>query len=97
MKPKQVCLAAAVRELYTDLSKVKHNDPDLVKALKSAIRCHENYLPNDFLEGEEPSKKKFRESGGGRKSKTPEVREAKFEWFINVRGALKGHLPIRMF
>ena len=44
MKPKQGCLAAAVREFYTGLSKVKHNDPDLVKALKSAKRCHENYL-----------------------------------------------------
>ena len=46
---------------------------------------------------EEPSKKKFHERGGGRKSKAPEVREAMFEWFINVRGALKGSLPIKMF
>ena len=30
---------------------------------------------------------------GGRKCKAPEVREAMFEWFINVQGVLKGHLP----
>ena len=43
-----------------------------------------------------PSKKRFRESGGGRKYKAPEVREAMFQWFINVRGVLKGRLPIKM-
>ena len=36
-------------------------------------------------------------SGGGRKCKAPEVTEAMLEWFINVRRALKGRLPIKMF
>ena len=31
------------------------------------------------------------------KCKAPEVREAMFEWFINVRGFLKRHLPKKMF
>lgn len=35
--------------------------------------------------------------GGGRKSKSPEVREALFSWFIDVRESLKGRLPRRMF
>ena len=65
LKPQQGFLAAAVREFYTDLSKAKHHDPKLVNALKFAKRCYENYLANDF--GEEPSKKRFRESGAGRK------------------------------
>ena len=34
---------------------------------------------------------------GGRKCKAPEVREAMFEWFINVQGVLKERLPIKMF
>ena len=54
-----------------------------MKALKFAKRCYEKYLAKDF-EGEGPSKKRFRESGGGRKRKAPEVREAMFEWFVNV-------------
>ena len=29
--------------------------------------------------------KRFRDNGGGRKCKAPEVREALFKWFINVR------------
>ena len=78
MKLKQGFLATAVREFYTDLSKVNHDYSNLVKALKFAKRCHEKHLANYFLEEEEPSKKKFRESGEGRKSKAPEVREAMF-------------------
>ena len=55
-------------------------------------------MPNfENFEGEEPSKTRFRESGAGRKCKAPEVREAMFEWFINVRGVLKGRLPKKMF
>ena len=96
MKPKLGFIAAAVREFYPDLSKVKHDNLNLVKALKFAKRCYEKYLANDF-EGEEPPKKRFRESGAGRKCKAPEVREAMFEWFINVRGVLKGRLPKKMF
>ena len=91
MKPKQGFIVAAVREFYTDLSKVKQDNPNLVKALKFAKPCYEKYLANNF-EGEEPPKKRFRESGAGRKCKAPEVREAIFEWFINVRGVLKGRL-----
>ena len=97
MKPKQGFLTAAVRNFYTDLLKVKHDDPNLVKALKFAKRCHEKYLSNEFLEGEQPPKKKFRESGAGRKASAPEVREAMFQWFIDVRQVLKGRLPVKMF
>ena len=96
MKPKQGFTAADVREFYTDLSKVKHDNPNLVKELKFAKRCFEKYLSNDF-EGGEPPKKRFRGSGAGRKCKAPEVREAMFEWFTNVRGVLKGSLPKKMF
>ena len=58
IKPKQGFITAAVREFYTDLSKVKHDNPNLVKALKFAKRYYEKYLANDF-EGEENPKRGF--------------------------------------
>ena len=67
-----------------------------MKALRFAKRCYEKYLANDF-EGEEPPKKRFHETRTGRKCKAPEIREAIFEWFINVRGVFKGRLPKKMF
>ena len=96
IKPKQGFLATAVPEFYSDLADVKHDDNDLSKASKFAKRCHEKYLNDEFVD-EEPSKERFCESGGGRKCKAPRVREAMFEWFINVRGVLKGRLRIKMF
>ena len=43
---------------YTDLSKVKHDDPNLVKVLKFVKIYHEKYLANDFVEVEEPIQEK---------------------------------------
>lgn len=83
MKLGQVFLATTIRECYTDLSKVKHSHPNLVKALTFAKWCHEKYLANVFLEGEELFKKKLHESRRRRKFKTLEVRESIFGWFIN--------------
>ena len=57
---------------------MKHNDNNVSKALKFAKRCHEKYLKDQFVD-EEPSKKRFRENGGGRKCKAPEVRETMFK------------------
>ena len=96
MKPKHGFTAAAVREFHTNLSKFKHNKPNLMKALKITKQCYEKYFAYDF-EGEEPPKKKFCESGAGRKCKAPEVTEPMFEWFINVRRVLKGRLLKKMF
>ena len=58
IKPKQGFIAAGVREFYTDLSKVKHDNPNLVKALKFAKRCYEKYLASEF-EGEESESESF--------------------------------------
>ena len=71
MKPKQSFLATAVREFYTNLSKVKHDDTNLLEALKFAKRCHDKYVANDFLKAGEPSKKSFRESRRTKKPKSP--------------------------
>ena len=37
--------------------------------------------------------KKFRTTGGGRKSRATEVREALSQWFIDVKISLKVRLP----
>ena len=75
---------------------MKHYDNNLIKALKFAKRCHEKYL-NDEIVDEEPYKKRFRESGGGRKCKAPEVKEVMFQRFINVRGVMKDAYPSKCF
>ena len=49
----------------------------------------------DFKDG--VALKKFRTTGGGQKSRSPEVREALFQWFIDVRTSLKAWLPKSLF
>ena len=39
------------------------------------------------------SKPKYRKKRGGRKVTIPNVREALFEWFVDVRGTLKTGRP----
>ena len=56
------------------------------------------YVDRDNLrDPSEHPPKKARAVGGGRKAKAPEVREALFSWFVDVRECLKGRLPRRMF
>ena len=74
---------------------VKHNDPDLTNALKLGKRYLDSLEANDFTE--RPTKVKFRQEGGGRKKSVPEVREAMYDWFINIRSSLKARLPKSMF
>ena len=95
IKPTGGYLAKAVREFYPDLAKVKNDDPNFCKAVKLATRCY-----NEIEQLRDPSTcapAKKRAIGGGRKSKAPEVREALFSWFVDVRESLKGRLPRRLF
>ena len=83
-----------MREFYTDLSKLKSDNPVFNKAMKMASRAL-----NDIDSLRDPTfhpAKKFRGSGGWRKDKSPEVREALFTWFVDVREALRGRLPKRV-
>ena len=43
------------------------------------------------------SLKNFRSVGGGRKGHDLEVREALFQWFVDVRTSLKARLPKNLF
>ena len=90
-------IARAVREFYDDLKDVKHDDPKFTAAVKRlGKRCHQNLIEREEA-GEimEPtcSKPKCRKKGGGRKVTIPNVREALFEWFVDVRGTLKAKRP----
>ena len=42
-------------------------------------------------------KSKYGKEWGGRKVTIPNVHEALFEWFVDVRGTLKARLPQKMF
>ena len=94
-------LARAVRETFPHLKDVRHDDSELKSAIKIASRAldvrevKKNTGDLDVLEDEcrpSSSKRKCREPGAGRKAKVPEVRNALFEWFVDVRGSLKGRL-----
>lgn len=99
-KPKQGYLARGVREVFPDLAGRPNSHPEFQKAKQLALRALADYeRKKDDATAEEgpPTKKQFRQPGGGRKPAAPEVREAMFEWFVNVRGALKARLPKSVF
>ena len=95
--PREGYLAHAVRAYYPDLQGLKHDHPVLVKALKLGKRCYDQVVKYENEVTERPAKSKFRQSGGGRKVVAPTVREALYDWFIDVRGSLKARLPRSLF
>ena len=95
VKPKWGYLARSAREFYSGLKNAKHNDPNLDRAIKSASRAFQDL--EKLRDPESCPPKKKRASGGGRKTKSPEVRTALFSWFVDVRECLKVRLPKKMF
>ena len=95
--PRDSYIAASVREYYPDLASMKNSDPNFQKACRMATRCYQNKIKNDDDVAVDSSKKKFRVSGGGRKVRVSDVREAMFEWFVDVRTSLKARLPRKLF
>lgn len=91
--PQEGYIARAVREYYSDLKDLKHDNPVLVKAIKLGKRCYERQSQDAVEVSAPPAKSKFRQPGGGRKSVAPEVRGALYDWFIDIRGSLKARLP----
>ena len=91
--PREEYLARAVREYYSDLNGLKNDDHGMKKAVKLGKRCYENQIASQCDIKEPPTKSKFRNPGGGRKVTAPEVREALYDWFIDIRGSLKARLP----
>ena len=96
--PREGYVAKAVRKFYEDLKNAKHNDRNLEAAIKLGKRCYQQITESKGeVTIDEPSKSKYRRVGGGRKKTIPDVREALFDWFIDIRGTLKAHLPRKMF
>ena len=85
----------AVRSFYSNLSEAKSDSQEIKNTCKLAKSCYEKLEKGDFEDG--VALKKFRTTGGGRKSQAPEVREALFQWFIDVRTSLKARLPKSLF
>ena len=95
VQPRGGYLTKAVRSFYTNLATAKSDCREMVNACKFAKRCLEKLERGDFEEG--APKKKFRSAGGGRKAPAVEVREALFQWFVDVRTSLKARLPRSLF
>ena len=95
--PREGYIVPAVREYYKDLEGLKNDDPVMKKAVKLVKRRYDQQMKNQLETVEPPTKSKFRNPVGGRKVTAPEVREALYDWFIDVRGSLKGRLPRSLF
>ena len=79
----------------TGLQRWHKNDPYFQQAIKVATSAFEG-----IAELKDPTLRpveKARASGGGRKYKATEILVALFPWFVNVREALNGRLPKRLF
>ena len=94
-KPKWDFYPKAVREFYTDMNDVPNYHPDFQWAFRVATRTFENIA--DLRDPASRPVKEARASGGGRKGKAPEIRSALFSWLVNVREALIGCFPKRLF
>ena len=64
-------------------------------ACKFYKRCLEKLESGDFVDG--VAKKKFCSVDGGRKAHALQVREALFQWLVDVRTSLKAQLPKALF
>ena len=80
-------VAKAVRTFYSDLADGPNDDPLFRRAIKLVSRAY-----SDLDNLRDPSlcpPKRKRATGTGRKAKAPEVRQALFSWFVDVRKTLK--------
>ena len=87
-------IARAVSDFYPDLRNVKHNDPNLQAAVNLGKRCNEQLLNSESTckINVGPSKSKYRKPETVRRTTIPDVKEALFDWFIDIRKTSL-HLP----
>ena len=89
--PREGYVAKAVREYYSDLKDVKHDDSNLKVAICLGKRCYEHVIKSK-KSGEinvQPYKLKC--------TTIPDLREALFDCFINICGTLKARLSGELF
>ena len=89
-------LQPTVREIFPDLSGERCDATDFKSATKFVTRCLEKFERGDFDAEENNTSKKFRLPGAGPPVRALEVRDALFDYFIDIRGSLKGRLPLFM-
>ena len=90
-------IGPTVRECFSDLREVANDSADFLNACKFVNQCVDLEKKGKFdIEGN-CSKKHFRVAGAGPPTKAVEVRNSLFEYFIDVRTALKGRLPKKLF
>ena len=96
--PREEYIVRAVRDFYPDLRNVKENDPNLQAAVKLGKRCHEQLLNSETAceINVGPSKSKYCKSEAGKRATIPDVREALFDCFFNIRTTLKARSPRKM-
>ena len=75
---------------------IAFQDPQKAKARLMIQRAMEA-IKQGKLSTEDAGKQRKRTEGGGRKAKVPEIRVAIFQWFIDVRTALKGRISLKFF
>ena len=89
----QVKSRTGLQEFFATLKKAKSDSTEFKRAPAIANRCFEKYTSTEAeqeLHVEDTSKKKYRQPGAGRKPTAPEVRQAAFQWFIDVFWCLYG-------
>ena len=92
--PKKDYVSRAVRSFYIDMKDRKSNDDEFKAACKFATRSFQHL--SKLNDSSVCPPKKMRAIGGGRKKNAPEVREALFSYFVDVRESMKGRFPKRL-
>ena len=89
--PKKDYVSHAVRSFYIDMKDRKSNDNEFKAACKFSTRSFEHL--SELNDSSVRPLKKIRASGRGRKKNAPEIREARFSYFVDGRESMKGALP----
>ena len=90
-------IVKAVCEYYDNLKEMKADDLKLLNYLKLGNCCLALVHQSESELSAPPTKTKYRHPGGRRKIAGPEVQQALYDWFIDMKGTLKARLPKSMF
>uniref|UniRef100_A0A0L8GRU9 Histone-lysine N-methyltransferase SETMAR n=1 Tax=Octopus bimaculoides TaxID=37653 RepID=A0A0L8GRU9_OCTBM len=92
---KQEYLTKAVPVFYSSLAGVENSDRLCDSAVKVAKRCYEKYLKDKLDSAENKSEETF--DRVGHKTKSVDVRDALFEWFVDIRTSLHARFLQALF
>ena len=96
-KKKEGIYSTAVRSYIPDLKKAKYLDPAFQAAVELGKRSYAMVANPSDEAPETKLKQTYRMKGkSGPKVRAPNVRDALYEWVVDVSTALKGRLPKTM-